>query len=556
MKIRAAAYARYSTDLQKPTSIEDQFRVLQAKAVSEGWEIVQQYSDYELTGQSFHKRAGLAALRQDAKRGEFDIVLSEALDRLSRDQADTAILYREMTFNQVQLFTLSEGFCNAMIVGLKGIMNADYVQEIGRKTLRGQRGVAESGRIPSGLTYGYDIVRRFDAQGAPIRGERVIVEDEAKIIRRIFEEYAAGRSPIAIAQGLERDRIPSPQGKRYWSVSTINGCRKRHYGILNNDIYRGMLVWNRSKDVRDPETGKKIARPKPENEWVYKEMPHLRIISDDVWEATKVRQKSLEVKGGSWKKQRPRFLLSGLLRCGECGSPFIMHSKTRYACARKHSEVVCTHRLSIRRDEIEGAVLGALKARLMDPRLVKIFCDEYTRHMAELRKNQNATRSAYEAELARIARSHQRCIDSIKEGISGSHFKDELDRMAVRKAELETLLANCEVAPVLIHPAMAGHYHKQIAQLMSAISDQDIQNEAHEVIRGMVEKIVLTPNADNTALVVDLYGDLAGILAVAEEGERIHHLPRQLRIKAASGDGGRYKVRTCDPYDVNVVLYR
>ena len=79
------------------------------------------------------------------------------------------------------------------------------------------------------------------------------------------------------------------------------------------------------------------------------------------------------------------------------------------------------------------------------------------------------------------------------------------------------------------------------------------------MLRSLEAKIVLTPNREGTALVFDLYGDLAGILSISEAGEKHYDLPRQLRIKAPSAaraDGGRYKVRTCDPYDVNVVLYR
>jgi site-specific DNA recombinase len=557
---RVALYARYSTDLQKPTSIEDQFRVCIERVEKEAdWEVVAQYSDYEMSGTTMNKRTGLNAMLADARTGNFDLVVMEALDRLSRDQGDTANLHKELRFYQVGIFTLSEGHVDRMQVGLKGLMNEMQIDEISRKTLRGQRGRVEAGFIASGLTYGYDAVRRFGDDGKPVRGERVINPDQAAIVLRIFEEYARGDSPIKICRGLERDGIPSPQGKKCWSVSTVNGCRRRHYGMLNNDIYRGVIVWNRTKDVREPKTGRKIARPKPESEWVYKDAPKLRIISDELWEAVKARQGRLELKTNNWRKKRPQSLVSGLMRCGVCGSPFVKHNQTRFACTRRHGDITCTHRLSIRQDEIETAIVEALRAKLMDPRLVKVFCEEYTRHLNELRRNENATRAGYETELQKLERTRKRCVQAIMDGVPASQVKDELRRIEERRQEVEGLLAGSEELPPIIHPKMSLHYQKHVAKLTTTIEDANLRAEAQESLRLLVEKIVLTPNAEGTALVVDLYGDLAGIMSVAEAGQRFHSLPRQVRIKAAqaaNASGGRYKDRTCDPYDVNVVLYR
>ena len=329
--------------------------------------------------------------------------------------------------------------------------------------------------------------------------------------------------------------------------------------MLNNDIYRGVLVWNRTQDVRDPTTGRKIARPKPQSEWVYKDIPHLRIISDELWDAVKARQKSLESKTGAWSKQRPKSLVSGLMRCGECGSPFIKHSQHRFACTRRHSETICTHKLSIRQDEVEAAVIGALQSKLMDERLVKVFCEEYARHSNELRKKHNAARSKYEVELQKLERRRKRCVEAIMDGLPSHQFKDEMRRIDERRIEVEGLLANCEDVPIILHPAMAKYYQQQVTNLTRAVMDPALRGEAQDVLRSLVEKIVLTPNKERTALVVDLYGDLAGILSISEAGEKHHHLPRQLRLKAASAaraDGGRYRDRTCDPYHVKVVLYR
>src|SRR5215472_5489920 len=112
------------------------------------------------------------------------------------------------------------------------------------KTRRGLRGRVEAGKAGGGLCYGYDVVKRIDANGQPIHGERQINGAEANIVRRIFHEFAAGKSPRAIVRDLNHEKIPGPQGRR-WIDTTIRGHASRGTGIINNELYRGRLVWNR-----------------------------------------------------------------------------------------------------------------------------------------------------------------------------------------------------------------------------------------------------------------------------------------------------------------------
>ena len=104
--------------------------------------------------------------------GRFEIVLAEALDRLSRDQADIAALYKRLSFEGVQIVTLAEGEITELHVGLKGTMNQLFLKDLADKTRRGLRGRVEAGRSGGGNSYGYDVVRRLGVDGAPITGER------------------------------------------------------------------------------------------------------------------------------------------------------------------------------------------------------------------------------------------------------------------------------------------------------------------------------------------------------------------------------------------------
>jgi len=233
--MRAVIYARYSSDLQSDASIEDQIRICEERIKREGWTLLQCYTDHAISGASL-VRPGIQSLIQDALNGQFDVVVAEDLDRLSRDQEDTAGVFKRMQFANVGIFTLADGFITDLHVGLKGTMNAIQLKQIAAKVRRGQRGRIEAGKNAGGNAFGYDIVRKFDAEGNPKRGDRTVNKAQAAIIVRIYEDYAAGHSPKAIAKALNKGNVESPSGKG-WTQSTINGNRKRGTGILNNELY-------------------------------------------------------------------------------------------------------------------------------------------------------------------------------------------------------------------------------------------------------------------------------------------------------------------------------
>ena len=122
---------------------------------------------------------------RDALNGRFDVVLAEALDRFSRDQEDTAGLFKRLAFAGVNIATLAEGDITHLHVGLKGTMNALFLKDLADKTRRGLRGRVELGKS-GGLCYGYKVARTaHDCAATP--GDREIVPDEADVVRRDVE---------------------------------------------------------------------------------------------------------------------------------------------------------------------------------------------------------------------------------------------------------------------------------------------------------------------------------------------------------------------------------
>jgi site-specific DNA recombinase len=343
---------------------------------------------------------------------------------------------------------------NELHIGLKGTMGVLYLRDLADKTRRGLQGRIEAGRSGGGNSYGYDVVKRIGEDGEPIRGERRINPDQAAIVRRIFQEYAAGASPKAIARALNREKVPGPRG-RAWGPSTIHGQRRRGNGILNNELYVGRLVWNRLRFIKDPQTGKRVARFNPDSARIVREVPELRIIDDALWEAVKARQGVLEARitGDGVRiedRRRPRYLFSGLLRCGVCGGGFVKYSHDRLGCATARTKGTCDNMLTIKRPFVEACVLNGLRHHLMDPARTELFCREYTRHLNEARMQRSAAQAGYRSDLDRVNRDLDRLVQAILDGVPGSRVKDRMAALEARRAELEALLAEAAEEPVLL----------------------------------------------------------------------------------------------------------
>jgi DNA invertase Pin-like site-specific DNA recombinase len=211
--MRAVIYARYSSDLQSESSIDDQVRLCSERIEREGMTVIEVYSDYAISGGSLSNRPGMLSLLDAAKRGAFDVVCAEALDRISRDQEDIAAIFKRLSHADVRLVTLSEGDINELHVGLKGTMNALFLKDLAAKTRRGQRGRVEAGKIPGGNSYGYRIVRRMQEDGSVTTGEREIDPDQAAVVRRIFQEYVQGLAPRRIRRSSQCRRRPWSTGR-------------------------------------------------------------------------------------------------------------------------------------------------------------------------------------------------------------------------------------------------------------------------------------------------------------------------------------------------------
>ncbi len=526
----AAVYARYSSALQRPTSIDDQIALCQQQAARFGCEVVDEhvYTDVELSG-AVAQRPGYQQLLEAARAGAFGAILVEAQDRLWRDQAEMHAALRRLRFWDVSVFSIETGVditdqSGRLVASVKGLMDEAYLDALREKTRRGMLGQVRRGMSPGGRPYGYRSESitdpsRADVQGRPIivGSRRIVHPEEATVVRRIFAQYAAGWSPRAIAKQLNAEGVPPPfwrsgQTHRGWMPSAIHGQPRLATGILNNPIYIGRQIWNRTRKVRDPDTGRRVWRLVPESEWILAKVPELRIVSDELWDAVRARRDALakhRAQGGP----PPRYLLSGLLVCGVCGSAYSMIGGSgragRYGCTGHDYRGTCDNGHTVNREVLEGHIVRLVTDQMLAPAAVARFTRHFHEAMGRLRRSSPVDTSALheaEAELKRIK-------TAIRSG--GDDIPDLVQMLREAKERVESLQAQLRPTPPAADlralPAVVERYLANLGALMRT----DVAR-ARELLRRFLGQITLQPQGN--ALMAVVRGDLAGVLPAGNRG--------------------------------------
>jgi len=507
----AAIYARYSSDLQSERSIDDQIAACMTFAAQRGLPApTMNFADAAISGASMATRPQLLALLDLVRARRISIIIAEAIDRLSRDQADLHLIRRACDANNVKLYTISDGEVSGMVAGLQGIMAEAFLKNLAQKTRRGMMGVAREGRIAGGLSFGY---RAID--GRP--GERTIDEAEAGIVRRIYASYLAGRSPYAIARSLNAEGVAGPRG-RAWKVNTIAGDARIGDGILCNELYRGRIVFNRRRYQKNPETGRRSSFLNPPAEWLIVEKPELRILDDDTFEAAMAMRRGLGSTPLQNRRKRPQRLLSGILRCAACGGAFTIINRDRMACSNAIAGTgSCDVRQRLPAAVAERRVIEGLKRNLLSPDAIAAGVRGYQEQRKAMRGEENARRHEATRGIEEARRRASRIADQLIDTPSPT-LRTKLAEAEAQVTAFEAELAAIPPASIVeLHPNAADAYKAVVATLETALS-ADAAPEIRQAVRGLLERIEAAPDAgapDGWSLVI--YGQLATLLALANE---------------------------------------
>jgi site-specific DNA recombinase len=309
----AAIYARYSTDEQRPTSIEDQARRCRETAAKENLTVDEKFvfSDSAISGTAKGRAKRVAYQRMmDAIESKLiDILFIDDISRMARDMLEGAKIMELVDSIGLRVVT-SDGIDTAqqnwrMMWSLKLMTAVQQVENTASQVIRGMLGQLERGYQIAQPPFGYRGIRIKDESGNEVGTLWEIFEAEAALLRTMYSWRRSGKSVAKIALKFNELGVPPPGHRRckdipYWRPATV-------HRIISNTIYRGVFVWNGS------EYSKAIAKKKRkkliEQEF---ERPNLRIVSDDLWLACNRPIRQMAIRGGG------RHALAGVLTCGYC----------------------------------------------------------------------------------------------------------------------------------------------------------------------------------------------------------------------------------------------
>ncbi len=393
-------------------------------------------------------------------------------------------------------------------------MDARFLKDLADRIRRGQHG---RGFNAGGLAYGYDVVKKIGDDGEIVRGILAINDQEAAIVRRIFDETIAGVSTRAIVKALNQEGVPSPSGK-LWATNVVHGDRIRANGILRNNIYRGVMVYGRTRRVYHPKTRRYIARVNPVSEWRFAEVPHLRIVSDAQWKTIEERYSAFD---GDIRKleKRPKRLLSKLGKCGGCGGTWTVIGPEKWGCSARKAKGICTNTRTISTRLYEQRVLGQIKHILLDPEAVALFVDRYNIGIRKRQAEAGSNRAPLDRKAADLKSRITRLIDAIADG--AGEFQEVKDRLRMARADLadvqHRLAAMNEAVPLELSSDLADRYRRYIAELDAALATEGTARErAASAIRELIDTITLTPNAEGRGVEIRVTGRMANIINLAK----------------------------------------
>jgi site-specific DNA recombinase len=535
--MRAALYARYSSDRQRDASIDDQFRSCIGFADRAGWKAAERYHDEAISG-TRADRPGYRKLVADAEARKFDVLIVDDLSRLSRDEVEMKQLIRRLRFWNIRVIGVSDGFDSAskgakVQATFRSLMNDMYLDDLREKTYRGLAGQALKGNNCGGRAYGYRHVPitdawRLDEYGRPtiVAVRREIDPEQARWVRQIFEWTTSGRPPRWIAAELNRLKVPSPT-RGTWAASAIYGHMKNGTGILCNELYIGRYVWGRSHWIKNPDTGRRKRVSRPSSEWIVTLLPELRIVPQDLWDRVKALQaqqatRSTTIRTALHKNARtgagPKYLFSGLLKCASCGANYIIAGAAHYGCSTNinRGSHACPNAIRVARSLVEERLLAAIKRDLFSEEALTLFERETARLLSEAHTDQIRIQAQDRARLVEVEKEIANIMAAIRAGIVTPTTKAALEEAEAERAKLK---AKEEPVALPSRSSILPNARKVYRELVDDLADtlRDHVGAARMQISALVGSEIRLHPTKGGYLEAELAGDYRGLFALINE---------------------------------------
>ena len=478
-KIRAVAYARFSTDMQREESIDAQVRAIKYYASKYNYDIVAVYADRAKTGRSSERPQFLQMIADSAK-GMFDAVIVHKLDRFSRDSTDTALYERELNMNGVELISVNEKLdktpegllMKQIIIG----MNQFYSANLAREVMKGLKENAYNAKHTGGIPpLGYDI-------GPDMR--YVINEREAEAVKIIFTMYVDGYHYNEIIDELNR--------KGYHTKLHNKFAKNSLYEILRNEKYTGVYVYNKTASMNARGSFNRH-KYKSNDEIIRIDGAVPQIISKEMFEMAQKILESKRHKSGTYKA-KVFYLLGGLLECGSCGASLCGEAHRYrdkeylyYVCIGKKRTHNCQVS-NIDKNFLEDAVLNEINDVLFSKENIQSICkrihDNYNSddQASEMKQKLNT-------EIFNINKKISNLYKAIECGLNVEETTKRINTLVAEKDVLEVKLMELSCIPEA--------ERKSVEELTAAFEQMAnikklSQKRQKAVLNRLLKKIIVT----------------------------------------------------------------
>lgn len=331
-KYNTALYLRLSSedgDREESESITNQRKILKAYAKDNNFDVYAEYVDDGYSGTNFD-RPGYKRMIEDIKNKKVDLVITKSLSRLGRDYIEVGRLIEKFfPENNVRYIAVLDDVDTLLdsstdFVALKNLMNDFYAKETSKnvKKTKNRKREKEKFYYITHAPFGYEKV--------DVKGNLEIKESEAKIVRRIFDEYVKGKGTYQIAVGLTNDKILTPglsmkmpgTVKNQTEITKIWDCTQVRR-ILENPIYIGTTVQNKTRKI-SYKSKKKIKNKK--EDYIYQENHHEPIIDIITWNTVQ----NILNKSNKQHIREEDELLKPFLYCYHCHNKLSIVHRKRY----------------------------------------------------------------------------------------------------------------------------------------------------------------------------------------------------------------------------------
>lgn len=494
--MKAVAYARYSTDKQREESVAAQLRAIYTYAQKNNIQVVGDYID-EANSATDDDRENFQRMMRELPETKPNLVLVHKLDRFARNRYDSAIYKRELQRVGARLLAVDQPIDDTpegvILESLLEGMAEYYSKNLAREVMKGMKENAYDARFNGGwVPLGYDIDQDK---------HYIINKREAVIIRLIFDMKLRGSTHGEIIDELNQRGYTTKRGRPFGKNSL--------YEILRNEKYCGTYVFNKTPKKIAGKRNNRVKKPKDEIIRIENAIP--AIVTQEEW--FQVQEIMDSQKHTSKSKSDTVYMLTGVLKCGECGGAVTGYSSSKYrkgekittnyyVCTRAKKKE-CSNRKQYRKENLEEDVLAILEQDIGNMKKMDSLIDDLWNEICLINSSRDEEKEELEKQLKAVEEKIDNITQAVKAGMDIKHLVNEFNELGNQKEYLTRKLSDRQ-------SPFAGLTKKMVAQAVKHKRDIKIdRNNPEECKKIIAENIIsatILPQGLNIILKIQLPG--------------------------------------------------